>query len=136
MIRGLKATLKVAVCGTGASLGAFFFATRKNVFVPLEPTDAIFHHHLLRKLNPSSNPTMHDICVRRIPISDIRPELLDKEEGLVEAFCAGVWSGWGESWVFSRLPLKLTSIHRIQGATRHLSKDIPRRLDAISAVVS
>jgi hypothetical protein len=95
MIRGLKTTLKVAVYGTGASLGAFFFATRKNVFVPLEPTDAIFQHHLLRKLNPSSNPTMHDVCVRRIPISDIRPELLDKEGGLVEAFCAGVWSGWG-----------------------------------------
>ncbi|KAL2793194.1 hypothetical protein BJX66DRAFT_232293 [Aspergillus keveii] len=95
MIRGLKTTLKIAVYGTGASLGAFFFATRKNVFVPLEPTDAIFQHHLLRKLNPSSNPTMHDVCVRRIPISDIRPELLDKEGGLVEAFCAGVWSGWG-----------------------------------------
>jgi hypothetical protein len=95
MMRRLKATLKVAVYGTGASLGAFFFATRKNVFVPLDPTDAIFHHRLLRELNPSSNPTMHDVCVRRIPISDIRPELLNKEGGLVEAFCAGVWSGWG-----------------------------------------
>ncbi|KAJ0415151.1 hypothetical protein BJY00DRAFT_268035 [Aspergillus carlsbadensis] len=95
MMRGVQAALKVAVSGTAASLGAFFFATRKNVFEPLEPTDAIFQHRLLRELNPSRNPTMHDVCVRRVPISEVRPELLSKEGALVEAFCAGVWSGWG-----------------------------------------
>ncbi|KAL2811428.1 hypothetical protein BJX63DRAFT_276479 [Aspergillus granulosus] len=94
MARGIKATLKVAAYGTSVSLGAFFVATRKNVFVPLDPTDAIFQHRLFRELNPSNNPTLNDLCIRRIPISDIRPELFGKEGGLVEAFCAGVWSGW------------------------------------------
>ncbi|KAL2851179.1 hypothetical protein BJY01DRAFT_232993 [Aspergillus pseudoustus] len=95
MMRGVKATLKLAAYGTSASLGAFFVATRKNVLVPLDPTDAIFQHRLFCELNPANNPSMHDVCVRRIPISHIRPGLVEKEGGLVEAFCAGVWSGWG-----------------------------------------
>ena len=35
--------------------------------------------------------------MRKVPLSKIKPQLLEKEkEGkLVEAFCAGVWGGYG-----------------------------------------
>lgn len=48
--------------------------------------------------NPNRNPATQDICVRKVPLGSIKPNLLEKaDEGkLVEAFCAGVWSGIGE----------------------------------------
>ena len=35
--------------------------------------------------------------MRRVPLSQIKPELLEKDGKLAEAFCAGVWSGLGTS---------------------------------------
>ncbi|KAJ7468657.1 hypothetical protein FB451DRAFT_1256894 [Mycena latifolia] len=62
--------------------GSFLVLTRKTRFVPA--------------LNPHANaPSLHDLCVRRVPLKDIKPELLKEEGKLVEAFCAGVWSGFG-----------------------------------------
>lgn len=44
---------------------------------------------------------MRDVCVRRLPLYQIRPDLLedDKKGGgkLVEAFCSGIYGGRGES---------------------------------------
>jgi len=34
--------------------------------------------------------------VRKIPLNRIKPQLLEKEGKLVEAFCAGVWGGLGK----------------------------------------
>ncbi|KAL3456423.1 hypothetical protein BJX64DRAFT_294106 [Aspergillus heterothallicus] len=95
MLHGVKNALKFAAYGTSASFGVFFIVTRKNVFVSLDATDPIFRHRLFGELNPLDNPSLHDLCIRRVPISNIRSDLIQKEGKLVEAFCAGVWGGWG-----------------------------------------
>lgn len=38
---------------------------------------------------------MTDLCVRRVPLTKIKPDLLEKEGKLVEKFCAGVWGSIG-----------------------------------------
>ncbi|KAJ6482916.1 hypothetical protein C8R47DRAFT_577327 [Mycena vitilis] len=75
--------------------GGFLLWTRKSRFVPFAFTsDPIFTSALFKKFNPNQNvPVLTDLCVRRVPLSQIRPELLENEGKLVEAFCAGVWSG-------------------------------------------
>ncbi|KAF4169029.1 hypothetical protein CNMCM6936_009626 [Aspergillus lentulus] len=87
--------LKLTTIGGAATVGGFFWCTRDDVFVPLSLTDRIFHSARFNALNPLRNPTTHDLCIRRVPLSDIDPTLLEKKGKLVEAFCAGVWSGWG-----------------------------------------
>ncbi|OJJ64682.1 hypothetical protein ASPSYDRAFT_341385 [Aspergillus sydowii CBS 593.65] len=88
-------TLKLSTYTGLASVGAFFAYTRNDRFEPMTTTDPIFNHPFYHKFNPSKNPTTHDFCVRRVPLSEINPSLLEKKGKLVEAFCAGVWSGWG-----------------------------------------
>jgi hypothetical protein len=92
----IKRTLKLTTYGGLASLGSFFLYTRNDRFVPMTTSDPIFNHPFYHKFNPSGNPTTHDLCIRRVPLSEINPSLLEKKGKLVEAFCAGVWSGWGE----------------------------------------
>ncbi|KAH1303151.1 hypothetical protein KXV31_008319 [Aspergillus fumigatus] len=87
--------LKLTTIGGAATVGGFFWYTRNDVFVPLPLTDRILHSARFNALNPLRNPTTHDLCIRRVPLSDIDPTLLEKKGKLVEAFCAGVWSGWG-----------------------------------------
>lgn len=92
----ISRALKVTAAGTVASVGIFFGATRNDVFEPMDTTDPIFSSPFFAKYNPNRNPTLHDKCVRRIPLDKIKPELLEKKGKLVEAFCAGVWGGMGE----------------------------------------
>lgn len=82
----------------GTAIG-FTVYTRKSKIYDLEPTDYLLGNTILARFNPYNNPMMKDICVRKVPIEQIRPELLEKEGKLVEAFCAGVWSGAGRSTI-------------------------------------
>ncbi|KAJ7145803.1 hypothetical protein C8R44DRAFT_599561 [Mycena epipterygia] len=77
--------------------GSFLFFTRKSRFVPFTlATDPIFTSNHFKKFNPNQNvPGLHDLCVRHVPLNQIKPELLKEEGKLVEGFCAGVWSGFG-----------------------------------------
>ncbi|KAG7095261.1 hypothetical protein E1B28_006034 [Marasmius oreades] len=89
-------TAKAAAFGGAGGLGAFFFLTRKSTFVPMDPnTSPILHIRHAQLLNPNKNVTSHDDCMRKVPLDQIKPELLRKEGDLVKAFCAGVWSGPG-----------------------------------------
>ena len=88
--------LKVTAAGSVASVGVFFGATRNDVFEPMDTTDSIFQSSFFQKFNPNRNPTLHDKCVRRIPLDKIEPSLLEQKGKLVEAFCAGVWGGMGK----------------------------------------
>lgn len=76
--------------------GSFLFFTRKSRFVPFTFTsDAIFTSSHFKKFNPNGNaPVLHDLCVRKVPLSQIKPELLENGK-LTEVFCAGVWGGTG-----------------------------------------
>lgn len=92
----------VGVTGWTALTGAitYSFWTGQNVVLPIPPTDYIFGNTLIARFNPNNSPVFHDVCLRKVRFENIRPELLDPQnEGkLVQAFCAGVWSGAGESY--------------------------------------
>ncbi|TVY38618.1 hypothetical protein LCER1_G008841 [Lachnellula cervina] len=91
----IRTFLSTAVLGGTGSVAGFAFWTRHAKFVPLSPTDAIFSSPAYLRNNPNKNPASQDLCVRRVPLSKIKPHLLEKEaEGkLTEAFCQGLWSG-------------------------------------------
>jgi hypothetical protein len=78
-------------------LGGFLITTRKSRFVPFAvASDPIFTSAHFKKFNPSQNaPGLEDLCVRRVPLDQIKPALLADEGKLVEQFCAGIWSGFG-----------------------------------------
>ncbi|TVY12632.1 hypothetical protein LARI1_G009276, partial [Lachnellula arida] len=96
----IRTFLSTAVLGGTGSLAGFAFWTRHAKFVPLSPTDAIFTSPAYLRNNPNNNPASQDLCVRRVPLSKIKPHLLEKEaEGkLTEAFCQGLWSGLGYAY--------------------------------------
>ncbi|KAJ6017250.1 hypothetical protein N7451_000629 [Penicillium sp. IBT 35674x] len=91
----IKRALKISAAGTVATIGVFWGATRNDVFEPMQTSDPIFQSPFFKKFNPEQNPTLHDLCVRRIPLEKIKPELLENKAKLTEAFCAGVWGGMG-----------------------------------------
>ena len=91
-----KTLSKIAGYGTVAGVGGWAVYTRKSNFVPLSPSDYIYNTTFYARNNPERNPATADLCVRRVPLSQIKPEYLEKEGKLVEKFCAGVWGGLGE----------------------------------------
>ncbi|KAG9234218.1 hypothetical protein BJ875DRAFT_376871 [Amylocarpus encephaloides] len=92
--------LSTALLGGASGAAGFAFWTRNSKFAHVSSSDPLFSSPAYLKNNPNKNPATHDICVRRVPLSDIKPQLLEKEsEGkLVEAFCAGVWGGLGYAY--------------------------------------
>lgn len=91
----LRTTLALTGWGSLATVGTFAFWTRQSRFVPMPPNDYIYNTTMFARFNPERNPTMSDLCVRRVPLGKIRPELLEDEGKLVERFCAGVWGSIG-----------------------------------------
>ncbi|KAJ5499388.1 hypothetical protein N7453_008439 [Penicillium expansum] len=87
--------IKTTVAGSIASVGVFWGATRNDIFETMDNSDPIFQSAFFKKFNPNNNPTLHDVCVRRIPLDKIQPSLVEEKGKLVEAFCAGVWGGMG-----------------------------------------
>lgn len=90
--------IKTTVAGSIASVGVFWGATRNDIFETMDNSDPIFQSAFFKKFNPNNNPTLHDVCVRRIPLDKIQPSLVEEKGKLVEAFCAGVWGGMGKSY--------------------------------------
>jgi hypothetical protein len=93
----ISKALKTTVVGGAATAGAFALWTRKSQFVPFPTSDPILSSSTFRKYNPNNNPALRDICIRKVPLSKIKPELLEKDGKLVEAFTAGIWGGPGTS---------------------------------------
>ncbi|CAM1501463.1 Fc.00g034470.m01.CDS01 [Cosmosporella sp. VM-42] len=79
----------------GTSSLAAYLAARNPVISPLASADPIWTSKIYKRFNPNSNPATQDICIKRIPLSKIRPELLKNEGDLALEFCRGVWSGLG-----------------------------------------
>ncbi|EME49282.1 hypothetical protein DOTSEDRAFT_40523 [Dothistroma septosporum NZE10] len=102
----LKKTFAVASWSAFGSTAGYYLWTRKNKIVDVSPTDYIFNSTIYARLNPSDAPVTQDLCLRRVPLKKIRPELLEKEGKLVEAFCAGIWGGWGFAYQRSYLDKK------------------------------
>jgi hypothetical protein len=93
----ISKALKTTVVGGAATAGAFALWTRNSQFVPFSTSDPILTSPALRKYNPNNNPALQDVCIRKVPLSKIKPELLEKDGKLVEAFTAGIWGGPGTS---------------------------------------
>lgn len=87
----------IALTGWGSLAGALTFVglTRNSKIRSVDAQDYIFHHTLFARLNPNQSPVTQDLCVRRVALGKIKPELLEKDGALVQHFCAGVWSGIG-----------------------------------------
>ena len=85
--------------GSLLSVGAFAWAARGSRVLPLAQSDYLYNTTFYARYNAENNPTTADVCVRRIPLKDLKPELLEKEGKLVERFCAGVWGGLGTTLV-------------------------------------
>ncbi|KAK4140452.1 uncharacterized protein C8A04DRAFT_14931 [Dichotomopilus funicola] len=87
-----KVTLSTVGLGS-AALGYLGLAT--TIVSPLPADDPLWQSKSFAKYNRHRNPSTQDICVKRIPLAKIRPELLEKEGDLALEFCRGVWGGWG-----------------------------------------
>ena len=93
-----KRFVQATTIGAGASIATFFAFTRNSRFDASygpSPADSVFSLPSLARLNPEKNPTFHDYCVRRVPLSKIKPGLLADEDKLTTEFCRGLWSGQG-----------------------------------------
>ncbi|KAI9150323.1 hypothetical protein HJFPF1_10082 [Paramyrothecium foliicola] len=89
----LRLTVYTGLLATSGS--AAYLAARNPVIAPLGASDPLWKSSLYRRFNPSANPATQDVCIKRIPLSKVRPELLEKEGDLALEFCRGVWSGLG-----------------------------------------
>lgn len=96
----VKALFKTGVLGAATSAAAFAFLTRKSEFPAVSPlAEELFKNDLYKRLNPERNEPMYDVCVRRVRLDKIRPELVADTDKLVTTFCAGIYGGNGLSLV-------------------------------------
>src|SRR3569833_4356364 len=89
----IRKTIFTATAGTAAFVGYLHATT--SIQCPLPSDDPIWTSKPYRRFNIHRNASTQDIVFRRIPIDEVKPELLQKEGALVGAFCQGVWSGLG-----------------------------------------
>ncbi|OAL29790.1 hypothetical protein AYO20_09082 [Fonsecaea nubica] len=101
---GLRSSIFKLARGTTAvgatSIGCFYLFTRKCQWHEInDASDSIMTSRFFDKYNPWHNPTLIDVCVRRVRLSDLPPELVgDMRQGgtkLIERFCGSVWGGFG-----------------------------------------
>ncbi|KAJ5145772.1 uncharacterized protein N7515_000336 [Penicillium bovifimosum] len=71
---------------------SFSYATRHVEAVPLLPSDPIIQSKFHKQFNTNNNPTVHDLFIRKVPVSDINPSLLNRPGALIERFSRGVWA--------------------------------------------
>lgn len=90
----IKKTVYTGVL-TGAGLLGYLGLTT-SLTCPLNRDDPLWRSRVYAKHNKYANPSTQDIVTKTIPLSKIKPELLQREGDLVVEFCRGVWSGWGE----------------------------------------
>lgn len=95
--------LQGTVLTTITSAAAFQVWTKHSEFEPVDAsTDSTINSSIYKKLNPNGNPILKDVCVRKIALIKIDPDLIkDCNAGgskLVDRFTQGVWGGFGKSW--------------------------------------
>lgn len=94
------AFFKFSIGASLASAGAWQLWTTHCYFESFGPdNDPLFQSQYFEKHNPGNHPSLNDSCVRKVPLSQIPPSLVDDAlnggSRLVEHFCAGVWGGYG-----------------------------------------
>lgn len=95
----LKKLAKASAFSAVAGTTAFYLYTRKcSVSYDLENDYMFTSLPAFERLNPNKCKPVHDECIRRVRIRDIKPEFVEKPGELVKAYCAGVFGGRGESF--------------------------------------
>ncbi len=98
--RRIGGLLKIAVGAATVGSATFYALTREATFVPMNETDPLLAHRWLRKLNPWRNAAFFDCFVRKVPLENLQPGLVDDLRGggskLIERFSAGTWGRYGE----------------------------------------
>ncbi|KAG8412136.1 hypothetical protein J3458_014330 [Metarhizium acridum] len=79
----------------GTTSLAAYLAAKNPVISPLAASDPIWTSKLFKRYNPSANPATQDVCIKRVSLDKIRPELLKNPGDLVLEYCRGIWSGYG-----------------------------------------
>lgn len=90
----IKKTFYTTVLTGTAFVG--YVAGSTSIIRPLPRDDPIWKSNPFNRYNVQNNPSTQDVCIKRVPLSKIRPELLEKDGDLALEFCRGVWAGWGE----------------------------------------
>ncbi|KAK3689666.1 hypothetical protein B0T22DRAFT_176571 [Podospora appendiculata] len=83
-------------CYTGILTAASFLGyvgATTTIIAPLPKDDAIWSSRSYLQGNIHQNPPTQDVCLKRVPLDKIRPELLRKEGDLALELCRGIWSG-------------------------------------------
>ncbi|RAH64998.1 uncharacterized protein BO66DRAFT_432358 [Aspergillus aculeatinus CBS 121060] len=93
---------KFTAAASLTAVGAWQLWTSDCYFEPFGPeNDHLFQSETFKKFNPGKHPSLNDSCVRKVPLSQIQPELVNDAIGggskLLERFCAGMWGGYGFS---------------------------------------
>ncbi|XP_753247.2 uncharacterized protein AFUA_5G14100 [Aspergillus fumigatus Af293] len=97
---GAATFCKFPVAASVAGAGGWQLWTMHCYFEPFGPeNDPLFQSKYFKQHNPRNHPSLNDSCVRKVPLSQIPPELvndaLNGGSNLLERFCAGVWGGYG-----------------------------------------
>jgi hypothetical protein len=93
----LRTLMRTAGVLTGLGTGALgYLGASTTIISPIPADDPIWASNNYSKYNPHRNPPTQDICVKRIPLRKIKPELLEKEGDLALELCRGVWGGLGK----------------------------------------
>ncbi|KAH7303946.1 hypothetical protein B0I35DRAFT_465467 [Stachybotrys elegans] len=96
----------VAAGAVGSVAGTAWLLSSSTIITPIPKHEAIWQSSSLSRLNSFQNPVLEDVCVKRVPLSRVRPELRYDEAALALQFCRGVWSGWAfapQRVLFTRL---------------------------------
>ncbi|KAL7619471.1 hypothetical protein AAE478_010010 [Parahypoxylon ruwenzoriense] len=78
----------------GAVGGAAYLTATTNLTAPLPENDEFFASKHFLRVNRYQNPSLQDVCWKRLPLSQVRPELRDSEEALTTEFCRGAFAGY------------------------------------------
>ncbi|KAF7162458.1 hypothetical protein CNMCM5623_007749 [Aspergillus felis] len=97
---GVATFCKFSAAASVAAAGGWQLWTMHCYFEPFGPeSDPLFQSKYFKQHNPGNHPSLNDSCVRKVPLSQIPPELVDDAlnggSKLLDRFCAGVWGGYG-----------------------------------------
>jgi hypothetical protein len=97
---GVATFCKISTAASLAGTAGWQLWTMNCYFEPFGPkNDPLFQSQYFKQHNPGNHPSLNDSCVRKVPLSQIPPELVDDAlnggSKLTERFCAGVWGGYG-----------------------------------------
>ncbi|KAL2163539.1 hypothetical protein VTH06DRAFT_5597 [Thermothelomyces fergusii] len=87
---------RIALGTVGLGAGALGYLGLSTAIVsPLPADDPIWRSQSYARFNVHGNAPVQDVCLKRIPLGKIKPELLQREGDLALEFCRGIWSGIG-----------------------------------------